>query len=648
MKQTNGNGIPRDTEYPDSSAHERSAPEASARYSLHLSAEGQIVALDASLAQVSGYRAADLIGRHFVDLLHREDLASAVSLFCYTLLKGEDGRLTARCRHKSAAWKQVDLQMHRSSADARAGIDVWIICSGERSGEPDVAFEPPELHTLLDVATDGFVVHDAAGGIVTCNPSAERILGLNLDQMRGRTSIDPRWRAMREDGAPFPGEEHPAMVTLRSGAPQRGVIMGVHKADGTLTWISVSTVPLVDPETGRPNGVVAEFHDITERRRAESMLKASAVELEDLYNNAPCGYHSIDREGRFLRMNDTELRWLGYTRAEVIGRKGIADIASDSSKERIQEAFALFMKEGHLRDQELEFRRKDGTTLPVMLSATAILDSNGMIVASRSTVYDMTLRKAEERRIQHMNHLLEQRIEQRTAELKDAVAEMEAFAYAVSHDLQAPVRAINAFGEMLRDEHAATLNDDGKALLARIVSANRRQKQMIEDLLSLSRASTTQIVRTLLNLSELARSIMAGMTQLDSTRNVATSVQAGLQAFADRGLLRIVLENLLGNAWKFTSKTPAPRIEVGSVLRGDTTIYFVRDNGVGFNMADAASLFSPFRRMHHADEFPGTGIGLATVQRIIRRHGGRVWIESELGTGTSVYFTLGTAPAKSG
>ena len=641
MIQANGNSAPSSADQPGAQP-----PPAGARYALRLNTEGQIVALDASLERTSGYLSTELIGRHFVEFLHREDLASAVSLFGNTLAKGEGGRIALRYRHKSAAWKQIEVQLHRAASDGRNGIDVAIACSGERLGQPDVAFEPPELRMLVDVMTDGFVVHNVTGEIATCNPSAERILGLSLDQMRGRTSIDPRWRAIHEDGSPFPGETHPAMVTLRTGEAQRGVIMGVHKPDGTLTWISVSTVPLVDPATGQPHGVVAEFHDLTERRRAEALLKASTVELEDLYNNAPCGYHSVDREGRFLRMNDTELRWLGYTRAEVVGKMRISDLVADPGPEGLPESFARFLEEGHLRDHEIALRRKDGSILPVMVSATSIVDATGKVVASRSTVYDMTRLKQDERRIQHMNQLLEQRIEQRTAELADAVAEMEAFAYAVSHDLRAPVRAINAFGEMLRDEHSASLNEDGKALLARVVAANRRQKQMIEDLLSLSRASTTQIVRTLLNVSELARGVLAGLGQLDPARVVATSVQAGMQAFADRGLLRIVLENLLGNAWKFTGKTPAPRIEAGSMVRGDTTIYFVRDNGVGFNMNDGAGLFSPFRRMHHADEFPGTGIGLATVQRIIRRHGGRVWIESVLGAGTTVYFTLGTAAAK--
>ena len=640
--QANGNSVPSSTDQPSPGL-----PSAGACYSLHLSPEGQIVALDASVERASGYQPAELIGRHFVDFLHREDLASAVSLFGTALAKGESGRVTLRYRHRSAAWKQVDVEMHRASPDGRNGVDVRITCADERQGLPGLAFEPPELGTLLDVMTDGFVVHNVTGEIVTCNASAERILGLSLDQMRGRTSIDPRWRAVHEDGTPFPGETHPAMVTLRSGEPQRAIVMGVHKPDGTLTWISVSTVPLVDPATARSHGVIAEFHDLTERRRAEALLKASTAELEDLYNNAPCGYHSVDREGRFLRMNDTELRWLGYTRAEIVGRKRIRDLVAYPHPEGMPDSFVRFLGEGHLRDHEVALRRKDGSILPVMISATAILDGDGRIVASRSTVYDMSRIKQQESRIQHMNQLLEQRIEQRTAELADAVAEMEAFAYAVSHDLRAPVRAINAFGEMLRDEHAASLDGDGKALLARVLAANQRQKQMIEDLLSLSRASTTQIVRTLLNVSELARSVLAGLGQLDPVRTVTTSVQAGMQAHADRGLLRIVFENLLGNAWKFTGKSPAARIEAGCLMRGDTTVYFVRDNGVGFNMTDAASLFSPFRRMHHADEFPGTGIGLATVQRIIRRHGGRAWIESAVGAGTTVYFTLGTAAARS-
>ena len=174
------------------------------------------------------------------------------------------------------------------------------------------------------------------------------------------------------------------------------------------------------PATGQPLGGVAEFHDLTERRRDEALLKASTAELEDLHNNAPCGYHSVDCEGRFLGMNDTELRWLGYTCAEIVGRKRIADLAACLQPERMPNSFARFLDEGHLRDHEVALRRRDGSIRPVIISATAILDANGKVVASCSTVYDMTRFKQDESRNQYMNQLLEQR----NAELADAVAEL--------------------------------------------------------------------------------------------------------------------------------------------------------------------------------------------------------------------------------
>jgi light-regulated signal transduction histidine kinase (bacteriophytochrome) len=240
---------------------------------------------------------------------------------------------------------------------------------------------------------------------------------------------------------------------------------------------------------------------------------------------------------------------------------------------------------------------------------------------------------------------LEQRVAERTRELRSAVGELEAFSYTVSHDLRSPLHTIDGFARLLQDEYGEPLGEEGRHYLGRILAACARTVQLIDDLLDLSQASRSALEREPVDLSRMAREIAEELRGEAPARRVEVEIAPGLEAFGDRGLLRIVLENLLGNAWKFTSKTGNGRIEVGAAQVGGQTAYFVRDNGAGFEPTRAGRLFSPFQRLHSAAEFSGTGIGLATVQRIIRRHGGRIWAEAEVDRGATFYFTLGEREA---
>jgi light-regulated signal transduction histidine kinase (bacteriophytochrome) len=231
-------------------------------------------------------------------------------------------------------------------------------------------------------------------------------------------------------------------------------------------------------------------------------------------------------------------------------------------------------------------------------------------------------------------------IARRADELAAANHELEAFSYSVSHDLQAPLRAMGGFCQILMDEHASQLDDTGRHYLQRIDSASRRMTDLIEGLLSLARLSRSTLTFQLVDLSDLARWIARGLAEADPTRDVRFVVASGLTAEGDRRLLQVVLENLLRNAWKFTAKHARARIEVGSTAAGDECAFFVRDDGAGFDMTYSSKLFGAFQRLHLATEFEGTGIGLATVQRIIKRHGGRIWAEGEVEKGATFYFTL--------
>jgi light-regulated signal transduction histidine kinase (bacteriophytochrome) len=234
-------------------------------------------------------------------------------------------------------------------------------------------------------------------------------------------------------------------------------------------------------------------------------------------------------------------------------------------------------------------------------------------------------------------------VSDRTAQLSAANQELEAFSYSVSHDLRTPLRHIDGFSKMLLEDCADQLNERGSDYLMRVRRAAQRMGQLIDDLLHLSRVTRTSLYRQQVDLSQKAAAIAAQLQQSEPNRQVEFQIADGLIANSDARLLQIVLENLLGNAWKYTAKHQSARIEVGSMWHTDGyPIYFVRDDGAGFDMAYAHQLFVPFQRLHTTREFPGTGIGLATVQRIIQRHGGRIWAESAVELGATFYFTLGS------
>jgi len=259
------------------------------------------------------------------------------------------------------------------------------------------------------------------------------------------------------------------------------------------------------------------------------------------------------------------------------------------------------------------------------------------ITASRDELNsEITVRKQAEEKISTLNEELKHHVLQ----LEAANRELEAFSYSVSHDLRAPLRSVAGFSQVLFEDYADKLNEEGRDSLERILTATHRMGRLIDDLLNLSRVSRAEMRREEVRLSGLAGKIAEMLRKTQPERQAEFNIAEGLVAQGDEHLLTIVLENLLGNAWKFTGKNPHAVIEFGVTQHEGQQAYFVKDNGVGFDMSYAGKMFSPFQRLHSINEFPGTGIGLATVKRIINRHGGTVWIEAEVGGGTTVYFTL--------
>ncbi len=277
--------------------------------------------------------------------------------------------------------------------------------------------------------------------------------------------------------------------------------------------------------------------------------------------------------------------------------------------------------------------RRDGTEFPVEISLSFVKTANGILVMS--FISDISMRKGAE-----------QALQQRAGELEAAVKELEAFSYSVTHDLRNPLQVIVGLGRIIEEDFSDQFDDNAKNLVRRIIDNGKKMDKLIDDILNLSKASRKEMAVGEFDLSKVAAAIIFDLRKLQPDRRIETKVQQACKIQADEGLMRIAMTNLIGNAWKFTQKTKKPRIEFGCIRKNGDRIFFVRDNGAGFDPRQVDKLFIPFSRLHTEKEYSGTGIGLATVARIIGRLGGKIWAEAFPGKGATFYFTVGNRTDK--
>ncbi len=344
------------------------------------------------------------------------------------------------------------------------------------------------------------------------------------------------------------------------------------------------------------------LRDITERRQVEEARTRLAAIVESS-DEAIIGK---TLEGIITNWNRGAEALFGYSAEAAVGKPMAMLIPADRAHEE-PEILARIARGEDVDHFETVRIRKDREQIDVSVSISPIKDTQGKIIGASNIARDITERRLAEREIRRLNEELEQRVADRTTQLHAANKELEAFSYSVSHDLRAPLREM---------------------------------AQLIDDLLQLARVTRSEMRREVVNLSETAHALVAELQEREPERTMTVRIEKGLAAYGDKRLLKIVLSNLLGNAWKFTSKQIQPEITFGSERENGETFYFARDNGAGFDMTYVNKLFGAFQRLHTAGEFEGTGVGLATVQRIINRHGGRVWAEGTVNEGATFYFTL--------
>lgn len=487
----------------------------------------------------------------------------------------------------------------------------------------------------FDVVPFATAVLDQGGRVLHTNPAARRHAGSGDESRRG-------WHCH--------GLFHPAGLAQEKCPVCQAIAHGVAgETNFELAfpergaWHRVTLAPVTTPQGSR--GFVHLSRDITQRKAAEEALAVRHDELASILASVGDAVFGIDLQGRATYVNTAFERLTGWHEGEAIGRNShrlLHHTRADSTPFPEAEC-PIFrtLEDGTLARREDDlFWRKDGASFPVDYTASAVRDRSGTLKGAVVVLRDITERKAlDEERRRHREEL-EREVAERTAELRALNQELESFSYSVSHDLRGPLRAIDGFSQVLEEDYADRLDADARGYLQRMRGAAARMTDLLDGLLVLSRVTRRELALETLDLSGLTREVAEELSEGEPDRAVEWRIEPGLTARGDPTLVRLLLQNLLGNAWKFTGGRERAVIEFGrrSTRRGEA--FYVRDNGAGFDMQHADALFRPFHRLHGVDEYAGTGIGLATVHRIIQRHNGGVWADGTPDQGATFYFTL--------
>jgi PAS domain S-box-containing protein len=388
-------------------------------------------------------------------------------------------------------------------------------------------------------------------------------------------------------------------------------------------------------DRGKSVAMIGVVQDISERRRAEEELLRSAA----IIASSDDAIFTKTLDGIIVSWNPGAEKIYGYSAAEIRGRP--VSILAPLDRQDELPAIMTKLRKGERMDHYETVRiTKEGKCIDVSLSISPLKDSQGKIVGAASIARDITERNIIVGEIRKLNEELERRVMQRTAQLEAANKELESFSYSVSHDLRAPLRAIVGFGKVLMEEHSRDLNADGQRLMKVMIDNGNRMGELIDDLLAFSRFRRQHLVLSNVDLNQIARDVFEEVAAGNKERSIRLDLRYLLPACGDPALIRQVLQNLISNAVKFTSRRDEAVVEIGCSETGREVTYYVKDNGIGFDMRYVDRLFGVFQRLHSMEEFEGTGVGLAIVKRIVERHGGRVWADARLNEGATIFFTL--------
>ena len=599
----------------------------------HIGMDRRFIRVNRRLCEILGYPQAELLRLTGRQISHPDDL-DVINAQRPRLYAGEVDSVRVEKRYLrkdgSIVWVSFTMVVERDAAGKpQYEIAFYDDITARKHAEAALRESEERFRSVVDSANEGILVYDKQLNVVAGNLAAERILGLPLANIIGAAGFTSLLPCVHADGSPVLPDERPTRLTVKSGKPLTGEIVGIYRADGSMNWVSVNTGFLRRPGDTDWYGVVSTIGDITKQRHAELALSASEALYRQTFELATAGIAHVDLSGRFMKVNRRLCEILGYGEQELIGRP-VKEISHPEDR-NLTDSQRMRVRSGEKQSVRFEKRylRKSGAIVWVDLSVALACDASGVPQYEIALFDDITERKKAEAALREAHE-----------ELKRSNAELEQFAYVASHDLQEPLRMVSSYTQLLMRRYGDKLDGDAREFTAFIVDGATRMKQLIEDLLAYSRVGTrdknfkpvdagSSLGRALTNLRAAIQDSGATVTHDPLPTIPCDEVQVA-QLF----------QNLIGNALKFRKPDAAPAVHVGAADQGAEWEFMVRDNGIGIEPQYFQRIFMVFQRLHDKGEYPGTGIGLAIVKKVVERHGGRIWVQSQPGAGTTFHFTM--------
>jgi PAS domain S-box-containing protein len=554
---------------------------------------------------------------------------------------GLERRVTERTADLEAANRRLEAQIaelrrveteHNASlkeiADLKAALDEHAIhadITARKQAEEARRESQERYETLFNYSPEGIliaeIISDSETRHIDANASVCRMLGYTRAELTTLHASDIVAKAEIPNIAP-------SLTTIQASQDHHREWQ-FRRKDGSILTAEVTATRLPG------NRLLAMIRDTTERKRAEE----AAERLVTIVESSDDAIFGKDLDGIVTSWNRGAERVFGYPAAEMIGQSITRIMPADRQQEEA-DILSRIRRGESVRHFETVRRCKDGTNINISVTVSPIRDSTGRVIGASKIARDITERKRAEDTIHRLNSELEQRVAERTAQLEAANRELESFSYSVSHDLRAPLRAIDGFSQAVLEDFGPQLPDEGRRYLQTIRGGAQKMGMLIDDLLAFSRLSRAPLNKQPVDTALLVADALDSLSREREGRQITLHVAELPPCSGDAALLKQVWINLLSNAFKYSRKREVAEIEIGWQPSGEGNVYFVRDNGTGFDMGYAGKLFGVFQRLHRAEDYEGTGVGLALVQRIIHRHGGRIWSDATVDRGATFYFTV--------